>query len=87
MIRARKDDGRTFITTRQPKSGHGPNDAKDIVREDGRDFAKSGIGTMEGEARSRSRDYVLFFGARELSENGLCSSGRRLECKGIHEHG
>ena len=76
----------TLTTASQSESRQGANNAKDILRVDGRDIALGGIGTVNGQFGPGRGDDLLLPGSGKLAQNCLCDCSRRLNGQRVHEH-
>lgn len=76
----------TFVAAGQAERGNGPDDAEDIMRQQGVDLSLPGIRLEEGEAGARGGDDLLLLGPRELTQQRLRDGGWRLDRQRVQEH-
>lgn len=76
----------TFAASRQPEGGKRANDAKDILRVNGRDLALGWVGSVDGQLGARRGDNLLLLGSGKLAQNRLSDGRRGLDGQGIHKH-
>lgn len=76
----------TFITARQSKRHQCPDDSKNILTQHRTDLSRRGIRSMDSQSGAGCRHDLLFFGARELAQNGLRDGCGGLDGEGVHEH-